>query len=380
MEFGWQRQEQQFREALRAFIRDQVSEKSRLLVPGEDPYSQDSVAFCKRLAERGWLVPHWPAEYGGSDASPWMFVILSEELWAAGEPRGSQYMNVNWIGPAIIAAGTEEQKRLHLGRIASGDVLWCQGFSELDAGSDLIAMQTYAEREGDEYVIRGEKVWTSYAPKAEYCFLLAKTQRGDDPAHSISIFLVPMKTPGIRVEVVPSMLDIHAIHRLTFDAVRVPASCRLGEENQGWPIVRDALSDERVGTPRYQRAEAVLDHVMQLAEEQGRLAVDTLLQRAATQARAACHAARLFSYQVRQGRANGSGAGPEAYLGRVAIVRAERQVSDVVMEVVGEASLVSGSVADGEFRTAMIAGLGGGSYEMQLNLIARLWLKLPKGN
>ena len=85
MEFGWRRQEQQFREALRAFIRDQVSEKSRLLVPGEDPYSQDSVAFCKRLAERGWLVPHWPAEYGGGNASPWMFVILSEELWAAGE-------------------------------------------------------------------------------------------------------------------------------------------------------------------------------------------------------------------------------------------------------------------------------------------------------
>lgn len=377
MEFGWHLEEQQFREELRAFIREFVSEEARLLVPGEEPYSDANIEFCRRLAERGWLVPHWPAEYGGSNASSWVFAILSEELWAAGEPRGSQYMNVNWIGPAIIAAGSEEQKAMHLKRIASGDVLWCQGFSELDAGSDLVAMQTFAEREGDDYVIQGEKIWTSYASKAEYCFLLAKTRRNADPQQSISIFLVPMKTPGICVEALPSMLDIHVIHRMTFDKVRVPASCRLGPENQGWPIVRDALSDERVGTPRYARAEAVLDQAMRIASGQGRLG-EAGLQQAATHARAACHAARLLSYQVRQSRSGGAGAGPEAYVGRAAIVRAEREVSEVALDVLGENALASGSLGDGEFRTSMIAGLGGGSYEMQLNLIARLWLRLPK--
>lgn len=377
MEFGWHLEEQQFREELRAFIREFVSEEARLLVPGEEPYSDANIEFCRRLAERGWLVPHWPAEYGGSNASSWVFAILSEELWAAGEPRGSQYMNVNWIGPAIIAAGSEEQKAMHLKRIASGDVLWCQGFSELDAGSDLVAMQTFAEREGDDYIIQGEKIWTSYASKAEYCFLLAKTRRNADPQQSISIFLVPMKTPGICVEALPSMLDIHVIHRMTFDKVRVPASCRLGPENQGWPIVRDALSDERVGTPRYARAEAVLDQAMRIASGQGRLG-EAGLQQAATHARAACHAARLLSYQVRQSRSGGAGAGPEAYVGRAAIVRAEREVSEVALDVLGENALASGSLGDGEFRTSMIAGLGGGSYEMQLNLIARLWLRLPK--
>jgi alkylation response protein AidB-like acyl-CoA dehydrogenase len=377
MEFGWHHDEERFRGELREFIRDNVREETRLLVPGEDPYSDSSIEFCEKLAERGWLVPHWPSAYGGSDASAWVFAILSEELWAAGEPRGSQYMNVNWIGPAIIAAGSEEQKQRHLNRIASGNVLWCQGFSEIDAGSDLISMQTSAQRRKREYVINGQKIWTSYAAKAEFCFLLAKTRNSSDAQSNISIFLVPMDTPGIRVEVVPTMLKVHAVHRLTFEDVHVAETDRLGPENDGWLIVRDALSDERVGTPRYARAEAVLDHVVGVARERGEFS-DRQLKRLATHARASCHAARLLSYQCRQNRADGSGGGAEAYIGRVAIVRAEREVCEVALEVLAEESLEGGSIADGEFRTSMIAGLGGGSYEMQLNLISRLWLRLPK--
>ena len=378
MEFGWSEEETRFRLDLRAFIQAELEQSVTDLVPGEDPYSQTSIDFCGKLAARGWLVPHWPVEYGGSGASPWMFAILSEELWAAGEPRGSQYMNVNWIGPAIIKAGSEEQKRQHLARIASGDVLWCQGFSEIDAGSDLASMQTFAVQDGDGYVIEGEKVWTSYASRAEFCFLLARTSPAESSQSSISIFLVPMNTPGVTVEVIPTMLDVHVIHRLTFEKVRVPAAFRLGEENAGWNIVRDALSDERVGTPRFARAEVVLDRVLAQACRSG-AAPDAGVWRRAAEARAACNAARLLSYKVRQSRARGHAAGPEAYLGRVAIVRAERAVCEVVVDLAGEESLVSGSIADGEFRTSMIAGLGGGSYEMQLNLVSRLWLKLPKG-
>jgi alkylation response protein AidB-like acyl-CoA dehydrogenase len=373
MDFGWSDTERQFRQDIRDFIRSELSENVTDLVPGEDPYSQTSIDFCGKLASRGWLVPHWPIEYGGSGASPWMFAILSEEMWAAGEPRGSQYMNVNWIGPAIIKAGSEAQKQEHLNRIARGDVLWCQGFSEVEAGSDLAAMKTSARREGDMYVVDGEKVWTSYASKAEFCFLLARTSET-----GISIFLVPMATPGIRVEVIPTMLDVHVIHRLTFDGVVIPAEFRLGEEDAGWNIVRDALSDERVGTPRFARAEIVLDRVLQMIRDRdGSLTAGASVR--AVEARAACHAARLLSYKVRQSRATGQSAGPDAYVGRAAIVRAERHVADLVVDLLAEESLVSGSIADGEFRTSMIAGLGGGSYEMQLNLISRLWLNLPKG-
>jgi alkylation response protein AidB-like acyl-CoA dehydrogenase len=373
MDFGWSDTERQFRQDIRDFIRSELNENVTDLVPGEEPYSQTSIDFCGKLAARGWLVPHWPVEYGGSGASPWMFAILSEEMWAAGEPRGSQYMNVNWIGPAIIKAGSEAQKQEHLNRIARGDVLWCQGFSEVEAGSDLAAMKTSARRVGDTYIVDGEKVWTSYASKAEFCFLLARTSES-----GISIFLVPMATPGIRVEVIPTMLDVHVIHRLTFDGVVVPAEFRLGEEDAGWNIVRDALSDERVGTPRFARAEIVLDRVLQMIRDRdGKLDAGAAVR--AVEARAACHAARLLSYKVRQSRATGQSAGPDAYVGRAAIVRAERHVADLVVDLLAEESLVSGSIADGEFRTSMIAGLGGGSYEMQLNLISRLWLNLPKG-
>jgi alkylation response protein AidB-like acyl-CoA dehydrogenase len=315
MDFGWSDTERQFRQDIRDFIRSELSENVTDLVPGEDPYSQTSIDFCGKLASRGWLVPHWPIEYGGSGASPWMFAILSEEMWAAGEPRGSQYMNVNWIGPAIIKAGSEAQKQEHLNRIARGDVLWCQGFSEVEAGSDLAAMKTSARREGDMYVVDGEKVWTSYASKAEFCFLLARTSET-----GISIFLVPMATPGIRVEVIPTMLDVHVIHRLTFDGVVIPAEFRLGEEDAGWNIVRDALSDERVGTPRFARAEIVLDRVLQMIRDRdGSLTAGASVR--AVEARAACHAARLLSYKVRQSRATGQSAGPDAYVGRAAIVR-----------------------------------------------------------
>ena len=373
MEFGWSKDERQFRDDIRAFIRSELKNTVTDLVPGEDPYSDTSIDFCRKLGTKGWLVPHWPVEYGGSSASPWIFAILSEELWLAGEPRGSQYMNVNWIGPAIINAGTPEQKQEHLTRISTGDVFWCQGFSEIEAGSDLAGMQTAAVRDGDHYIINGQKVWTSYASKAEFCFLLTRTAE-----NGITIFLVPMRTPGVTVEVIPTMLDVHVIHRLTFHNVRVPISCRLGEENAGWSIVREALSDERVGTPRFARALTVLDRVLELGQENGAI-LDAGIWRRAVEARAACTAARVLSYKVRQSRASGQGAGAEAYIGRAAIVRAERAVADLAVDILSEESLVSGSIADGEFRTSMIAGLGGGSYEMQLNLISRLWLKLPKG-
>ena len=377
MEFGWSADEQTFRQEVRAFIRENLPQDWWTRVPGEEPYSDLTLDFCRKLAAKGWYAPHWPRAYGGGgDDTPWRFVILSEELWAVGEPRGSQYMNVNWVGPAVITAGSEEQKARLLPQIASGDMLWCQGFSEVEAGSDLAAMGTAAVQDGDHYVVNGEKIWTSYAKKADYCFLLARTDPASSSGGGISVLLVPMDSAGVTVEVVPTMLDIHVVHRLTFKDVRVPVSNRLGEENAGWSVIREALSNERVGTPRHIRAEALLDSLITEAKRRGALDRSVLVE--AAQARAACRAARLLAYKVRQMGAGGRDPGPEAYVARVAIVNAERAVAEVASNLAGLAGLESGAAADGEFRTAMVAGLGGGSYEMQLNLVARLWLNLPK--
>jgi alkylation response protein AidB-like acyl-CoA dehydrogenase len=376
MEFGWSAEEAAFRQEVRAFIDETLPEGWRTGVPGDEPYSDVTMGFCRKLAAKGWFAPHWPREYGGGgDLSPWRFAILTEELWANGEPRGSQYMNVNWIGPAIIGAGTDDQKRRFLPPIAAGEMLWCQGFSEPEAGSDLAALQTSARRDGDDYVINGEKVWTSYAAGAHYCFLLARTGDGATGGGGISIFLVPMDAPGVRVAVIPTMLAIHQIHHLTFEDVRVPVADRLGDENAGWSVIRDALADERVGTPRHMRAAAVLETVVTQAQRQGRIGAADVAS--IVQARAACAAARLMAYRFRQLRGEGQVEG-EANVARAAIVRAERAVAEVAANLGGPEGLIAGSLYDGEFRTSLIAGLGGGAYEIQLNLIARLWLHLPK--
>jgi alkylation response protein AidB-like acyl-CoA dehydrogenase len=342
MEFGWTEAELAFRAELRDFIADRLPEGWTTLIPGEHVATDFTRSFAADLAEHGMFASHWPSEYGGNDASPWQFILSGEELWAAGEPRGSQYMNVNWIGPAIFTSGTAEQKDEHLKRIAAGEVTWCQGFSEPGAGTDLAAMSTSAMRDGDEYVLNGEKVWTSYAQDAEYCFVLARTDPESVGTSGISIFLVPTSTPGFGIEVIPSVLDIHEYNRLTFDDVRVPASARLGPEHEGWSVIRTALAHERIGGPRY--------------------------------ARAALVAARILVYQAIDARVKGRPEDLAVSLARVAIVRCERVVAELALDIGGEESLLVGSVGHGQIKTSMIAGLGGGSAEVQLNQVARLRL------
>ena len=158
MEFDWSPEDAAFRRQLAEFLEEALPGDWDELAkdgPGSEAQAAFARGFCTRLAERGWLTPHWPAAYGGRDASPWQHAMLGEELWGRGEPRGPQYMNVNWIGPAIMKYGSEAQKREHLPRIARGDAFWCQGFSEPDAGSDLVALRTRALRDGAEYVVEG---------------------------------------------------------------------------------------------------------------------------------------------------------------------------------------------------------------------------------
>ena len=261
MNFDWDPADAAFRTELREFLRAELPPHWHGLIPGEEYASEFTLDFCRKLGERGLLTPHWPTGHGGRGASGWQFIILGEELWRVGEPRGSQYMNVNWIGPAVMLAGTDAQKAYHLGRISRGDVLWCQGFSEPEAGTDLGRLTTSAVADGDEYVINGTKVWTSYAQKAEFCFLLARTELESSGNDGISIFLVEVATPGLTVERIPSVLDIHEFNRLTFEDVRVPATSLLGAPGRGWEVVKLALSHERIGGPRYARAALVLERL-----------------------------------------------------------------------------------------------------------------------
>lgn len=375
MEFDWPADLTELRTRLQAIVAEQVP--ATWSARDRDVATPDRLEltkqFCRTLAENDLWIAHWPAEYGGRDSSPWEQIVVGEELWGAGEPRGPQYMNTNWIAPAIMLAGTDEQKQRYLPRIAAGDVLWCQGFSEPEAGSDLASLRTTAVRDGDFYIVNGQKIWTSYAHVAEYCFLLARTNPAVPKRQGISILLMPMDLPGIEVKEVPSILGHHAVHEVFLTDVRVPADCRLGEEDGGWPLVGRALANERLGVARYERAGRVLDEVVS-ADGSG-LPSDLV---AVGRALATCMAARLIAYAAVQDRISGRSDTGSVEMLRVANLAAERATSRALMQESGQAGLARATPSDQQLTVSMPVSITGGAVEVQLDLIARKALNLPR--
>jgi len=375
MEFDWNSEQREFRASVRAFLDANLPADWEQVAhgPGSEAQTVFAKQFCGALAKAGLLVPHWPARWGGRDADPWTAFILAEEMWAAGEPRGGQYMNVNWIGPTLMRFGSEEQQARYIPPMARGETLWCQGFSEPEAGSDLASLRTRADQRGDVYYINGQKIWTSYAGHADTCFLLARTSPGKG---GISIFLVPMETPGITVRQIPSIIGEGDIHEVFFDDVQVPASAMLGGEGQAWTIVREALSLERVGIPRFALASRMLYRAVSRLQAEGRFEQGAFEQ--AARAHAACEAARLGSYEIIDQRCQGKIPGPEASAARFGTVNAERLVAEFVVEHVPDALAGGDAMLLAHHQRGIVAGIASGAAEIQLNLIATELLELPR--
>ncbi|MBH0114451.1 acyl-CoA dehydrogenase family protein [Novosphingobium sp. YJ-S2-02] len=378
MDFAWTSAEQAFRERLRAFLAKTLPEDWERFSqhgPASPALTRYAETFCGALAREELLTPHWPVEIGGQGQDPWHQAILAEEMWIAGEPRGGQYMNVNWIGPTLIKYGSEEQRARYLPPIAEGRALWCQGFSEPGSGSDLASLRTRAVRDGDDYVVNGQKIWTSYAGLADTCFLLCRTS--DDRKRGITILLVPMDTPGITVRQIPSIIGEGDIHEVFFDDMRVPATARLGEEGQAWEIIAYSLRNERLGIPRYALARAALDRAVAILRERGDFAREAVRIEAA-QAAALCEAARLASYAIVTRRAEGEVVGQESSSARYATVLCERTVAEFVVEHVPEALADAHPYLKMHHQRGIVAGIAAGAAEIQLNIIASDVLGLPR--
>ncbi len=375
MDFQWDAEQQSFRDTVRSFLAANLPPdwEQQAHGPGSESQSAFSKKFCAALAQAGLLVPHWPRRWGGRDADAWTAFILAEEMWAAGEPRGGQYMNVNWIGPVLMRFGSEAQQDRYIPAIARGETIWCQGFSEPEAGSDLASLRTRAEKDGGHYRINGQKIWTSYAGHADTCFLLARTAPGKT---GMSVFLVPMDTPGITVRQIPSVIGEGDIHEVFFDDVRVPESALLGAEGQAWEIARAALSLERVGIPRFALASRMLRRAVERLKQEGRYGHGAVEQSA--RAHAACEAARLYSYQIVDQRRHGTPTGPEASAARYATVMCERLVGEFVVEHLPDALSGGDPLLLAHHQRAIVAGIASGAAEIQLNLIATELLQLPR--
>ena len=378
MDFNWTQGQQAFRAGIEQFLRANLPddwEEFSKHGPASPALTEFARGFCRKLAENGMLFPHWPKDVGGEGLGPWEQQILAEVMWEWGEPRGGQYMNVNWIGPTLMKYGTPDQKARYLPQIASGEMLWCQGFSEPNSGSDLASLRTRAELDGDHYRVNGQKIWTSYAGLADTCFLLTRTS--DDRKRGITILLVPMDTPGITVRQIPSLIGEGDIHEVFFDDVKVPVSQRFGEEGQAWEIIGFSLTNERLGIPRYHLARSALDRAVAMLKEAGDFTREAVKIEAARCA-ALCEAARTANYAVVQKRVDGLAVGAESSSARFATVMAERSVCEFIVEYVPEALAGGSAYLQMHHQRGIVAGIAAGAAEIQLNIIASDVLQLPR--
>lgn len=241
MEFRFSAADEEFRSRVRAFMDGWTDED------GQVPHERFD-AVEKEMAAQKWLTVAWPTEYGGGGASPLQQLIFKEECWRVGLTLDSQ--GVNLLGPALMVHGTEEQKREHLPRIASGEVRWAQGFSEPGAGSDLASLQTRAVRDGDDYIINGQKIWTSGAHLSDWIHLLARTDPEAPKHRGISYFMINLRSPGITIRPLIQLTGVHGFNEVFFDDVRVPQRNMISEENRGWYAATTTLDFERSGIER----------------------------------------------------------------------------------------------------------------------------------
>src|SRR6185312_8269854 len=247
MEFTFTKEQTALRSEVRDFLKETVPSRPGPARPTSQENWPEQLAFLHKLAAKGWVAPAWPKEYGGLAWSHIQQMIFTEELSYAGAPDAGRVFNVGMIGPTLIVHGTEAQKREHLPKITSGEIIWCQGYSEPGSGSDLASLQTRATRDGDDYVLNGQKIWTSGAHYADWIFVLARTDP-DAPKHrGISMFLADMKSPGINVRPIVNMAGQPGLNEVFFENVRVPAQNLVGEENRGWYVGATLLDFERSG-------------------------------------------------------------------------------------------------------------------------------------
>lgn len=353
---------------------------------GEDERDRD---WLKRLATKGWVAPAWPKEYGGAGLTVLEQFIFNEEMARARAPRPNA-LAIGLAGPTIIVHGTDEQKAEHLPGILSGDLYWCQGFSEPGSGSDLASLQTTAVRDGDDFIINGTKVWTSGAHRAQRMMLLARTN-SDQPKHrGISYFLLDMKAPGIEIRPLVNMAGIATFNQVYFNNVRVPAKDLLGGLDRGWYVATTTLDFERSAITNGVEQEMLVEDVAKVARErQG--AGQRLNQAARFELADRAVEARVsifLSYRVVSMQARGLVPNHESSLNKLFLTELAQRTARTALRVLGLDGLLTPesvrAVARGRFGLlyllSVASTIAGGTSEVQRMIIATRGLGLPRGD
>jgi alkylation response protein AidB-like acyl-CoA dehydrogenase len=360
--------------------------------PGGDPDDDWSLTLRLRreLAARGWLTLAWPKEYGGMAASHMTQLIFNEEMGYHRVP-GRDAFGARMLAPTLMAHGSEEQRRRFLPPISRGEVQWCQGYSEPNSGSDLASLQTRAVDDGDDFVVNGTKIWTSLAHRADWIFMLARTDP-DAPKHrGISFLLCDMKSPGISVRPIVNMAGEHHFNQITFEDVRVPKDQLVGGLNQGWYVATTLLDFERSGIDYVTAARRVLYDLAGYARDNSGRDGQPLASDAAVRARfaalaAEAEAARLLAYEVAWLQSQGNVPTREASMSKVMGTRLMNTITDFGLELLGPAGQLDRGAEGAPLRGRILRArfeciawpIFAGTNEIQKNIIATRGLGLPR--
>ena len=277
MELPYDTEQLKFRDEVRAFMCSnappRLSKKARMGMRFE---KEDLKCWHRILHQQGWIAPKWPREHGGAGLDPIHVHILDEEAFAAGMPR-LQAFGIGMVGPVIINFGNDQQKARYLPSILSGEEFWCQGFSEPGSGSDLASLKTRAEKNGDNYIVNGQKTWTTQAHWADWMFCLVRTDRDVKQQEGISFLLIKMNTPGITVQPIITLDGEHQVNEVFLENVRVPCTNLIGEENKGWDYAKFLLANERTGIAGVGQSKAEFARLREIAKiekRRGRALID----------------------------------------------------------------------------------------------------------
>ncbi len=345
------------------------------------------------IAEKGWVAPHWPTEYGGGGFSPMEQYIYNEEMARANLPTVGSNVGIGMLGPALIVHGTDEQKRRFLPPILKGDVIWAQGFSEPSAGSDLASLQTRAVRDGDEYVVNGQKIWTTHGHYADWILMLCRTDPEAPKHRGITFLLMDIRSPGVSVRPIIDASWGHEINEDFFEDVRVPADQIVGEENRGWYVAMTLLDNERsniTGAVSQQRRLHRLVHYLHTDEGAARSRVselDSLRQQIAGHYVEA-GVMHNFSLRIITIQSQGQVPNHEASVAKLFGSEASQRVTNMGTKVFGLYANLwdekdQRSPMEASFTQGYVAGIpgtiAGGSSEIQRNVIATRGLGLPRG-
>jgi len=393
MDLAYSKEEEAFHKEVRAWLKKNLPKKDKAvsdLMPHDPERVRRAKEWQRKLYDAGYVAMSWPKEYGGQAADVMRQTIVNEELVLARAPGLIGASGLGMLGPTLIRLGTEEQRRRYLPKILTAEEIWCQGYSEPGSGSDLASLRTRAEIVGDEFIVNGQKVWTSNAQFSDWMFCLVRTDPEAPKHRGISYILIDMKSPGITVRPLIQMTGDAGFNEVFFDNVRVPRANLVGELHQGWMVANATLFHERNMLGSTTRTQLMMQNLIRLAQSRQRYgkpaAQDPVLRQKLAGLLSRVEAMKYHSYRQLTTELRGKSHGVSAMVNKLVGTELNHDICALALEILGSyaplnrgsAQVIDNGVWPYEFMFTLGLIIGGGTSQIQKNIISERGLGMPK--